>query len=127
MQIKFRTSDKGFGLFLYLNIEILSENEFCSEEIDTNINFAFDDSIALGFKQGFFFLKKAIRDNIVQIKNYIKSPITIKLVSVDSNPAHYQHEAFYGATILLLNQIFNINLQEPKYTYESKSKKFEVR
>lgn len=125
MQVNFRTSDKGIGLFLDLNIEILTDI-LVGEKIDNDIYFEVDNSIAKGFKPGFFFIKKAILDNIKQIKNSIKCPIVVKLVSVDSNPAHYQDEAFYGATILWLNSLYNFNIQKPEYIYEIETKKFEI-
>lgn len=127
MEVKFRTSDKGLGLFLDLNIEISTNNIIVDEKIDNDVYFAFDNSIASGFKPGIYFIKKAILDNIEQINNHFKCPITIKLISVDSNPAHYQDEAFYGATILFLNRMFNLSIQEPKYAYDSVNKKFEIR
>ncbi|GEM_PF-2181853 len=125
MQINFRTSDKGFGLFLDINIEIFTDT-IVGEKIDTDIYFTFEDSVAKGFEPGFYFLKKAILDNIRQVKNAIKHPAVIKLISVDSNPAHYQDEAFYGATILWLNQLYNMNIKTPIYLYETANKRFKI-
>jgi len=115
----------GLGVFLNLGFEIeQGQHDSNSYVIANGIYVRFDKSVDKFYHEGLPFIARAILHNTEAIKHKYGTPITIVVSRADSNPAHYQVESFYPATIHLLKENVDSGIEVPGYYLDSNNRAF---
>lgn len=130
MEIFFAARIKGtaYGTHISIDMELIDESSVGGyEEILPGIGLLFKDSIEDTFKQGSFFVKKAMIDNYDAIKNEIITPGVFYIIKATADRVDYDPIVFYGATIKWLNEYLHTDINIPEYTYNRETRTFGIR
>lgn len=120
MKIIYRGQKMGIGFYIKIEVEILDQlQETSYEQVDKNIFVAFSDQIPALFREGVAYIKQAIIDYRDQFSAQSDGLIIFNFQNIESNPAHYLVESFYGATISIINEHFGLNIKTPDFMYDT--------
>ncbi len=129
MEVFFATLIKGAGVGTHVRVEFdvfVASTIDLYEEINPQIGILFNETIEDIFKEGGVFIKKAILDHFNEIKSKIETPIVLYISKVSADRVDYEPIAFFGATIMWLNEYFGTDMKIPEYTYDRSTRTFGI-